>query len=143
MDGTTYLKAIACLFAWRETKGRSVNEMLAVLFALRKRTQLEGWGDWHEIIRNHSVVMSLLDNKYAIEYPDPRDPKLLQLLDVFESVYSGEALDRLTDGGIYWIDISNPVFTKQPLERLNKLERVAQVGQLYFYTGSNNEIPQQ
>lgn len=116
MQTEDFTKSIACLLAWREERGNQTNGMLGVLFVLRNRIKA-GWfgGDW---IRNMAVhgqfsSMTVKGDSQTVEYPDPRDPTFQQLLNYIDHIYDDTMPDTLTNGALYYADLSSPSYDKE------------------------------
>lgn len=108
-------KGQAVLLAWREERSNGANGMLGVLFVVRNRAKA-GWnnGDWCKIIdaRNQFSSMSVLGDSQTVAYPDVRDPQFLQILQAVDTVYDDTRKDLLTNGALYYADLSSPGYTK-------------------------------
>lgn len=115
MTVSDFEKGLAALLAWREERSNGANGMLAVLFVVRNRAKA-GWsnGDWCKIIEAHNQFssMSVVGDSQTVLYPDVRDPAFLQILQTVDSVYDDTRQDLLTNGALYYADLSSPAYTK-------------------------------
>jgi hypothetical protein len=142
MTVADFEKAVACLLAWREERSNGVNGCLGVLFVVRNRATA-GWsgGNWSKIIEGHNQFssMSVSGDSQTVVYPDVRDPKFLQLLQVVDSVYDGERQDLLTNGALYYADLNSPGYTRGGWFDRNVIQnsashpRVAQIGTTSYF----------
>ncbi len=109
-----YEKGLAALLAWREERSNGINGMLGVLFVVRNRAKA-GWsqGSWSKIIEAHNQFssMSVSGDSQTVLYPDPRDPSILSVLQLVDSVYDDTRPDNLTGGALYYADIGRGVST--------------------------------
>lgn len=103
-----YEKCLAALLAWREERSNGVNGMLGVLYVVRNRYKAWG-GSWSQVIDKHNQFssISVLGDNETIAYPDPRDPSFLQILQLTDTVYDGTRPDNLTNGALYYADMSS------------------------------------
>lgn len=95
-----FVKSQIALTAWRAAGHISTPAALSVMFVLRTRTGENG--DWLKTIEDADLLYEQVHNYSRPMYPDPRDPRLKEILDLVDSVYDGTRQDRFTGGGIYW-----------------------------------------
>lgn len=136
-----FAKALACLVSWREERANKLNGMMGVLFLLRNRVKA-GWfhGDWvlNITAKNQFSSMSRIGDSQTVEYPDPRDPEWQALLQNVEPIFSGEAVDNLTAGALYYCDPGPGItpggwFAREIIGKPDEHPQVAKIGTtLYF-----------
>lgn len=115
MDGSTFTKAILALLAWREERSNGISGELAVCFVVRNRVNA-GWsqGDWGKVIETHGQFssISIIGDSQTVLYPDTRDPLFLTVLQAVEGIYDGTTDDTLTNGALYYADLSSKAYNK-------------------------------
>ena len=141
--------AVRC---WQEGHEEGLNGMMAVAFALRNRVRA-GWygGNWLEVIENMDKSSSKLE-PYGNKLPDPRIFSFMQFLQIIDNIFSGALEDTITikqDGEwrtvlgkpapvvLYWArldKITNPWFLDNITRNPERHARVAQIGQLFFFS---------
>lgn len=110
-------KCLAALLAWREENTNGPNGMLGVLFVVRARAKstLPEWkscqGSWTKVIEAHNQFssMTVKGDPGTVHYPDPRDPKFLNILQLVDTVYDDTRIDNLTGGALYYADIGQGI----------------------------------
>ena len=128
MTPNQFVNSIAALLAWREENANGLNGMLGVLFCLRNRVKA-GWfqSDLFEniIAHNQFSSMTVTGDGQLTHYPSMHDQNFQKLLQYVDSVYDPEnpLQDTLTQGGLYYSDLSSPGFTKGGWFDTGKLSR--------------------
>jgi len=137
-----YVKSLAVLLAWREEAVNGVNGCLGVLFVIRNRATA-GWeqGDWFAIMtaKNQFSSMTVLGDGQTTKYPEMHDPVFNKLLQYVDGVYDGTTQDTLTQGAVYYADISSPYFNqtgwfaKTILANPTRFPSVAKIGTTTYF----------
>ena len=145
MTGDTFIKGQLALVCWRtapETARNALNVLKAIGLIQRNRARA-GWmgGDWLQVLRQdpmYSAYSAVVAGKTRLpdgleEWPDLRNDIFQRFLWEVDKIYSGEAADDLTEGGLYWGEthrIDRPWF----LEKIVRGQvAVAQVGQISIW----------
>jgi hypothetical protein len=141
MISADYVKALACLLAWREENSNGLNGCLGVLFVIRNRA-LAKWhaGDWNKIMldKNQFSSMTVPGDGQLVHYPDPTDPTFIRVLQYVDGVYDNTTADNLTSGSLYYADMSSPAYNKTGWFQKNIVEsvshpRLATIGSTSFF----------
>lgn len=149
MTGSDFIKAEMARLAYHDAFSEGINGMLAVCFTLRNRVNLGWWGgDWISVLSHHR------DYSYRVEpypdtLPDPRVFSFQTLLQEIDGIFSGQRTDDITvpaqpslQAGAYRpmlyyakLDgITNEWFLENISRNTAQHSRVAQVGQLFFFS---------
>jgi len=143
MEIDSYVKALAALTAWREENSNGVNGMMGVLFVIRNRAKANWhFGDWEAIItaQNQFDSMTRVGDGQTVHYPDPRDSNFNKILNYIDGIYDGSTADTLTQGALYYADLTSPGFNKTGwfaktiLANPNRFPCVAKIGSTSYYT---------
>ena len=127
------------------------NGMTAVAFAIRNRVRA-GWygGNWIEVLSNLDKTSSRLELPTTL-LPDTRPLAMMQFMQTIDNIFSGAREDNITimQGGeiqslgfkvpvaLYWAhldQITNPWFLENIVRKPEQHARMAQVGQLFFFS---------
>jgi hypothetical protein len=154
LKDTQFVCSILALKCWQEAHEEGLNGMMAVAFALRNRARA-GWygGNWIDILSNMEKSSA---RDYKIDppsnlIPDTRPWGMMQFLQIIDNIFSGAQEDNITiktDGeactmglnvpvALYWArldQISNPWFLENIVRNPERHQRIAQVGQLFFFS---------
>lgn len=97
--------------------------MEAVLFVLRNRYRA-GWGEWMELLKHDGT-----------DFPSLRDYDFQQLLKRVDLIFDGIAPDKMTEGALYYANLSeaSPEFVETIAQNHDEHPRVAVVGPVYFF----------
>ena len=94
MTPTEFTRSIIALACWRAAKSEPYQVMLSVCMVFKNRADAKWYdGDLYE-----NCVRWLAENPG--EFPDPRDPNFLNLLNRLDGVTSGLVADKT--GGALW-----------------------------------------
>jgi hypothetical protein len=135
MTPEQFIKAQIVTYAHQEGAIHGgIDNMLAVAFVLRNRRNA-GWfgGDWLEII---SHAADSAGTYHPPRIPNLRDINVRMLLQQVDDIYSGMAVDKMTQGALFYCElasIQNDWFKKNVLSDLTAHERVATVGLVSFF----------
>src|SRR5579885_3139012 len=148
MNAADFLTAELARISWLEGGAEGLNGAKAVAFTIRNRVRA-GWmgGSWSEVLSNHQQWSATLEPLPA-EVPDPREPAFRALLQDISNIFNGMLEDTITvkvgsalavapPPALYfaYLDrITSPHFLENISQRFDLHKRVAQVGQLFFFS---------
>ncbi len=146
-----FICSLVALRCWQEASEEGLNGMMAIAFALRNRARA-GWygGNWLEILANMDKASAKLEPP-TNSLPDTRTFSFMQFMQIIDNIFSGAMDDNITikqDGEVktmgikvpvvlYWAhlnEITNPWFLENIVRRPDQHQRVAQCGQLFFFS---------
>jgi hypothetical protein len=149
MDGSSFIKAEICRLAYLDGFSEGLNGMMAISFVLRNRVNAGWWGgDWVNVLSHHKDY-SYRTEPYPDTIPDPRVFSFQTLLQEIDGIFSGQRVDDITvpvqpsfqpsayPKALYYAkldSISNPWFLESISRNTQQHSRVAQVGQLFFFS---------
>jgi hypothetical protein len=118
-----FVKAQLCLYAWREAHEKGLNEMEAILFVLRNRYRA-GWGEW--------LSLAKCDGG---EYPSLQNYDFQMLLQRVDYIFDGSAPDKMTEGALYYADLTDASedFVEKIVRNPEEHPRCASISSLYFF----------
>lgn len=138
MTSENFIKAQLALLAWREGhRHGGLDNMMAVAFVVRNRVKA-GWhgGDWLEVMSNHYTFAAEEQPESVTALPDVRDAHFRVILQKIDDLFSGMALDKMTEGALYYAELHNVTrewFTINILKKLEEHPRVARIGQVDLF----------
>lgn len=151
MKDTQFICSVLALKCWQEANEEGLNGMMAVAFAIRNRVRA-GWygGNWIDVLSNMDKTSSRLEPP-TNSIPDTRTFSMIQFMQIIDGIFSGAQDDNVTikQGGdaqlmglripvaLYWgrLDqITNPWFLENIVRKPDQHARMAQVGQLFFFS---------
>jgi len=119
------IKAKLLWIGWRY-RHISFPACVAVMLCVRNRVKEGNW----------LATLEKIEYDYSTPKPasDQRDPILQDIATAVDAVFTGERVDRWTNGGTHWIDTSCPMPTNVMLEMEKAgMARVATVAGLEIY----------
>ena len=151
MKDTQFICSMLLLKCWQEARQEGVNGMCAVAFTIRNRIRA-GWygGNWIDVLSNLDKASAKLEPP-TTEIPDTRPFAIMSFMQTIDNIFSGAQEDNITikQGGevqsmgikvplaMYWgrLDqITNPWFLENIVRKPEQHQRIAQVGQLFFFS---------
>ena len=84
-----YNKAKLAELAWKAAGKISFPACVAVAFCIRNRVEKAGDNNWLKAMSDDT---------------DTRDPDFARLIEVIDSIYTGERVDNLSNNALYWDD---------------------------------------
>lgn len=135
MTAEQYIKAHLAAFAHAEAAHHGgIDNMMAVAFVIRNR-QRAAWegGNWMRILH---AAKSAAATIYTPSAPDLRDINFRMLLSQVDDIYSGLALDKMTEGALFYCElnrIDNDWFRDTIVRDSDHHPRVATVGTVSFF----------
>lgn len=135
MTAEQFIKAHLAAFAHREAAHHGgIDNMLAVAFVIRNR-QRAGWqgGNWMMILHSAPEAAGTI---YQPSAPDLRDINFKMLLQQIDDVYSGMAIDKMTEGAKFYCELNkchNDWFRDSIVRDPEHHPRVATVGNVSFF----------
>jgi hypothetical protein len=142
MTPNDYVLTLASLTSWREERGNGLNGCLGVLFVIKNRAKAN-WelGDVYKILTaaNQFDSMTHKGDPNTVLYPNPDDPIFSKLVQYVDGVLDGSIQDTLTQGAVYYADISSPYFNqtgwfaKTILANPTRFPSVAKIGTTSYY----------
>ena len=152
MKDTAFITSILALRCWQDGKDDGLNGMLGVAFTVRNRVRA-GWygGNWLEVLAHMPDVSNKLETP-SNELPDTRNFSFMQFMQMVDGIFSGAMEDNITikpDGEWKYVlsvappvalyygrlhEITNPWFMENITRKSEQHQRIAQVGQIFFFT---------
>lgn len=152
MKDVDFIKAELARICWLDGHKEGLNGMLGVAFTIRNRIR-NGWygGQWHEVLSHHREWSAKIE-PLPDTIPDPRIHSFMSFLQQVDQIFSGSLEDFVTikaDGewrtilstpppvALYYgyLDqVTNPFFLENISRKPEQHQRIAQVGQLFFFT---------
>lgn len=126
MHADDYIRARIAEFAWRAAHHVSIPAMLSVMFVIKTRAGDNAWLQNIDYLEQEGAPLSA-------ERPDIRDPTFIEILQLVNGVYTGDAgevarKDIFTNEARWWWDGSLPCWFDLSIK-----ERVGQVGPMTFW----------
>lgn len=148
MNGSDFLTAQLALKGWQDGRNEGIAGMKAVCFCIRNRVRAGFYsGDWAAVLSNHQQWSATIEPP-SPTIPDPRDPAFRALLQDVTGIFSGQLEDNITIMAGSALAVAPPValyygyldkitsetFLNDISRRFDLHKRVAQVGQLVFFS---------
>ena len=152
MKDVDFIKSLLALTCWRDGSEDGISAMRGIAFVIRNRVRA-GWhgGDWIQVLSHHDDWSARIEPPKA-GLPDTRSFAFMSFLQQLDPIFSGAVEDDVTvkrDGewkqvlsapvppALYYArlnEISNEWFLTNISRRPEQHQRIAQVGQLFFFT---------
>lgn len=142
MRAEEFIKSQVVLLAAREAAHHGgTDNMVAMMFVLRNRVHA-GWhgGDWLKCMESWTATGGNMGSIASLarehEMPDLREPEMRDILAAVDDIWTGHTLDHMTDGGLYYCELAQPItswFQKNILDQPEAHPRVASVGPVDFF----------
>jgi hypothetical protein len=125
--------SMLALFCWRRSRVSGLDAMVATANTVRNLSRRDGLSICEAITQYDQVNFS--EPVESEEYPDVRDPMLVNLMRHIEQIYYGRAED-ITNGAIYSVNLTaqvDPRFREEILDKPDEHPMCAIVGRKHFF----------
>lgn len=136
MIAETFIKAELARVAYQEAHHYGgVDSMLAIVYVMKNRVDA-GWfgGEWMDVLQRHYEASAY--EATEMQPINVRDLQFRILLQKIDGVYDGSEPDHLTDGALFYCELTEVTrewFVKNVLQRRESHPRCASVGPLTFF----------